>query len=168
MRVTARRRRGLWWASLPAQQLLDVRICDLGLKLETTPLAARALRLHAELERAGFRLRPDVWLSTAWFSPVGVPGFALPFYLAHPRLAALERTHMFEVEGGTRASFARLMRHEAAHALDHAYPLHRRHQNVRVEPLRHDHAKGLAVVRGERPDVGGGVGREGACLALRL
>jgi hypothetical protein len=124
---TARRRRAAWWASLPAQQLLDVRICDLSLKLEATPLAARVERLHGELERAGLRLRPDVWLSTAWFSPDGVPGFAVPFYLAHPRLAALERMHMFEVEGGTRASFARLLRHEAAHALDHAYRLHRRY-----------------------------------------
>ena len=122
----AGRRREPWWASLPAQQLLDVRICDLDLRLEATPLAARVQRLGAELARAGFRFRPHVWLSTAWFSPDGVPGLALPFYLAHPRLMALERAHMFEVEGGTRESCARLLRHEAAHALDHAYRLHRR------------------------------------------
>jgi len=120
------RRHEPWWAKLPTQELLDVRICDLGLSLDSTPLASRVERLHAELARAGFRFRPHVWLSTAWFSPDGVPGFAVPFYLAHPRLAALERAHMFEVEGGTRSSFARLLRHEAAHALDHAYHVHRR------------------------------------------
>jgi hypothetical protein len=120
------RRRQPWWAALPAQELLEVRICDLGLRLEATPLAARVEHLHAELARAGFRFRPHAWLSTAWFSPDGVPGFAVPFYLAHPRLAALERAHMFEVEGGTRESCAKLLRHEAGHALDTAYRLHLR------------------------------------------
>jgi hypothetical protein len=121
-----RRRRRPWWAALGAEELLELRICDLGLRLEATPLAARVAELHAELARAGFRFRPHAWLSTAWFSPDGVPGLALPFFLAHPRLAALERAHMFEVEGGTRESCMRLLRHEAAHALDSAYRLRRR------------------------------------------
>jgi hypothetical protein len=67
-----------------------------------------------------------VWLSTEWFSPDGIPGFAIPFYLAHPRLAALEHRQMHEVEGGTPRQCMQLMRHEAAHALDNAYVLHRR------------------------------------------
>ena len=86
----------------------------------------RVERLHGALALAGLRFRPSVWLSTAWFSPDGVPGFAVPFFLAHPRLAALERAHMFEVEGATREDCARLLRHEAGHALDTAYRLHRR------------------------------------------
>jgi hypothetical protein len=122
----ARSRRRPWWASLSDEELQDVRICDLGLRLEDTPLAPRVARLGAELAAAGFRFRPHVWLSTAWFSPDGVPGLALPFFLAHPRLSALERKHMFAVEGGTRSACARLLRHEAGHALDTAYVLHRR------------------------------------------
>ena len=44
---------------------------------------------------------PHVWISDEWFSPDNVPGIAIPFYLAHPRLMRLERSQMLEVEGGT-------------------------------------------------------------------
>jgi hypothetical protein len=120
------RRREPGWAALSDAELLELRICDLGLRLETTPLAERVEELHAALERAGLRFRPPVWLSTAWFSPDGVPGLAMPFFLAHPRLAKLERAQMFFVEGGTRGGCMKLLRHEAGHALDTAYRLHRR------------------------------------------
>ena len=106
--------------------MLDVRLCDLKLTLTGTELEARTLRLHDELEARGLLFRPHVWLSTEWFSPDGVPGFAIPFYLAHERLTELEQRQMHEVEGGTARSCMQLMRHEAAHALDNAYALHRR------------------------------------------
>ena len=51
-------------------------------------------------------------------------GFAVPFYLAHPRLMRLEREEMLEVEGGPRDYCMKLLRHEAGHALDNAYGLH--------------------------------------------
>ena len=47
-------------------------------------------------------MRPHYWLSDEWFTPDGVPGVAIPFYLAHPRLAKLELAQMLEVEGGDR------------------------------------------------------------------
>jgi hypothetical protein len=114
------------WEGLRHPELLDVRLCDLGLKLEGTPLEDRVRDLHTELARAGLSIRPHIWLSTDWFSPEGVPGFALPFYLAHPRLARLERQQMLEVEGGNLGWLRKLLRHEAGHALDHAYRLRRR------------------------------------------
>jgi hypothetical protein len=67
-----------------------------------------------------------VWLSEEWFSPDGVPGIAVPFYLAHPRLEKLERHIMREVEGGNARWFMRILRHEAGHAIDNAYRLRRR------------------------------------------
>ena len=76
--------------------------------------------------RAGLSFRPSVWLSTDWFSPHGVPGFAVPFYLAHPSLLRIERRIMFDAEGATHAWCMKLMRHETGHALDTAYRLHRR------------------------------------------
>jgi hypothetical protein len=82
--------------------------------------------LYNDLERKGIRLRPHVWLSDEWFSPAGVPGIAIPFYLAHPRLVRLERTQMLDVEGGTHTECMRILRHEAGHAIQHAYRLHRR------------------------------------------
>jgi hypothetical protein len=53
-----------------------------------------------------------------------VPGFAIPFYLAHPRLMKLERKMMLEVEGGTERECMRVLRHEAGHALDNAFRFH--------------------------------------------
>ena len=113
------------WAQLPDDELLDWRICDLGVKVEGTVLEERIERLHAELDARDIRFRPHYWLSDDWFSPEGVPGVAIPFYLAHPRLARLERSQMLEVEGGTREWCLRILRHEAGHAIDTAYGLHR-------------------------------------------
>jgi hypothetical protein len=116
----------MWWERLSDEVLLDVPLSRLGLRLEASPLQPRLLRLYSELDRAGLRFRPHVWLSTSWFSPDGVPGFAVPFFLAHPRLTRLEQRAMGEAEGGTAAWCLKLMRHETGHALDTAYRLHRR------------------------------------------
>jgi hypothetical protein len=112
--------------------MLDLRMCDLGLTIEGTWLEPLTQRIHRELEEKGLRFRPHFWLSDEWFSPDGVPGVALPFYLAHPRLIRLERSRMLEVEGGTREECLRLLRHEVGHAIQHGYALQRRRrwQNV--------------------------------------
>jgi hypothetical protein len=105
-----------------------MRLCDLGLKIEGTPLQRCIQRIYSELDRRHIRFRPHFWLSEEWFTPDGVPGAAIPFYLAHPRLARLERSQMLEVEGGTYKWCMRILRHEVGHALDHAFLLHRRRQ----------------------------------------
>ena len=120
------------WASWSTERLLELRIKDLGLSIEGTWLEARVDALYDTLERRGFRLRPHIWLSEEWFSPQGVPGFAIPFYLAHPRLIRLERSQMLDVEGGTRDEFTRIMRHEAGHAIQHGYQLQRRREWQRL------------------------------------
>lgn len=114
------------WAAWPDERLLATRFCDLTLSLEGTWLEARVHEVWAELAARGLRLRPHVWLSTEWFSPDGIPGIALPFYLAHPRLTRLERTMMLDVEGGTREACLMILRHEAGHAIQHAWRLDRR------------------------------------------
>jgi hypothetical protein len=114
------------WATWSDDELLELRFCDLGLRVAGTPIERQVARLHRELEQRGLRFRPHVWLSTEWFSPDGVPGIAVPFYLAHPRLAELEERQVFDVEGGTPVWCMQLLRHEAAHAIDCAYELHRR------------------------------------------
>ena len=113
------------WAQLPDEELLGWRICDLGVEIEGTVLEGRIERLYAELDAREIRFRPHYWLAEDWFSPEGVPGIAIPFYMAHPRLARLERTQMLEVEGGTRDWCMRILRHEVGHAIDTAYGLHR-------------------------------------------
>jgi hypothetical protein len=121
-----RRPRALSWTRLSDEELLSLRFCDLQLSLDRSPLRHRVARLYSELESRGIQVRPHVWLSEEWFSPDGVPGIAVPFYLAHPRLEKLERHVMREVEGGNSRWFMRILRHEAGHAIDNAYRLRRR------------------------------------------
>ena len=113
------------WASLPDERLLDMRLCDLGVTIEGTEIAARVAQLNSELDAYGLA-KPHCWLSDEWFTPDGIPGIAIPFYLAHPRLAKLELAQMLEVEGGAAESCLRILRHEAGHAIDNAYQLRRR------------------------------------------
>jgi hypothetical protein len=108
------------------EEILDTRLCDLGLSLEGSWLETPILAVCNELAQRRLRIRPAFWLSDDWFSPEGVVGVAIPFYLAHPRLKRLERKHMLEVEGGTPTSCRKLLRHEVGHALQHAFELHRR------------------------------------------
>jgi hypothetical protein len=115
------------WARLDDEALLELRFSDLQLRIAATTLVPLIERLYAELAARDIEPRPHCWLSEEWFSPDGVPGIAIPFYLAHPRLIELEDRMMFEVEGGSSEGFLRILRHEAGHALDTAFRLHRRH-----------------------------------------
>lgn len=121
-----RRRKALPWTRLADEELLKLRFCDLKLSIENSALRHQIARLYRELENRGIHFRPHVWLSEEWFSPDGVPGIAVPFYLAHPRLERLERRIMREAEGGNSRWCMRILRHEAGHALDNAYRLRRR------------------------------------------
>jgi hypothetical protein len=120
------------WAELPDETLLDVRLCDLPLAIAGSWLEDRVARLYDDLQARGLTFRPHCWLSSEWFSPDGVPGIAIPFYLAHPRLMRLERSQMLEVEGGTPEWCLQILRHEAGHAFDNAYELRRRRRRVRL------------------------------------
>src|SRR5215471_13433297 len=71
------------WASYSDEQLLDLRFRDLNLALKNTAIAPQVERLYGELKSRGIDFHPHVWLANEWFSPDGVPGFAIPFYLAH-------------------------------------------------------------------------------------
>jgi hypothetical protein len=120
------------WADLPDEQLLDVRFNELGLQIEGSWLEARVASLREELHARGLTFEPHCWLSSEWFTPDGVPGIAIPFYLAHPRLMRLENAQMLEVEGGTPEWCMQILRHEAGHAFDNAYDLRKRRRRVRV------------------------------------
>ena len=116
------------WSKMQDEALLNLRFRDLGLTIDKCPMLKQDVRrLNDELEAAGLsRFRPHYWLSSEWFSPDGVPGIAIPFYLAHPRLMRLEKTQMLAVEGGTLRQRMMILRHEAGHAVCNAYRLHRR------------------------------------------
>ena len=120
------------WPDLPEAELLGVRLCDLGLTIEGSWLEPRIAQLDHELAARGLQFRPHYWLAEEWFTPDGVPGVAIPFYLAHPRLMKLEASQMLEVEGGTVDWCMQILRHEAGHAFDNAYDLRRRQKRIRL------------------------------------
>jgi hypothetical protein len=132
------------WSLISDERLLGTRICDLPIQIKGSFIEPHIKRLYRELNDRGIRFKPHVWLSADWFTPDGVPGFAIPFYLAHPRLMKLERKQMLEVEGGTALGFLadvsaksdvecmRILRHEAGHAIDNAYRLHFKRQWLRT------------------------------------
>jgi len=119
------------FVALTDEQLLDVRLCDLPLSFQGTDVERHIQQVNAEVESRGL-VRPHYWLSDEWFSPDGIPGVAVPFYLAHPRLAKLELSQMLEVEGGDAETCLKILRHEAGHATDNAYGLRRRRTRRRL------------------------------------
>jgi len=122
----AGRVRRLSWERLPRAELMRVRLRDLGVSIEGSWIEPRVDQLRQELLDRALVFQPHIWLSDEWFSPLGIPGFAAPFYLAHPRLMRLERSQMLDVEGGTHGECMRILRHETGHAIQHAYRLHHR------------------------------------------
>ncbi len=111
------------WATWDDERLLALRLCDLDIRIEGSELEPRIAQLYAELESRGLDFRPHCWLSDEFFTPDGIPGIAIPFYLAHPRLARLEQKQMLEVEGGTQEWCLKILRHEAGHAIENAFRL---------------------------------------------
>jgi hypothetical protein len=125
-RTRRSRRREPAWTRLSDAELLRTRFCDLPLTLRNSRVERHAREIRRDLAARGIRFNPHLWLSEEWFSPDGVPGIAVPFYMAHPRLQRLERRLMGEVEGGNANWLTRILRHEIGHALDNAYRLRRR------------------------------------------
>jgi Putative zinc-binding metallo-peptidase len=121
------------WSQWPDEKLLDLRINQLGVTIEGSVLDERVAALQKEIEARGLTtFQPHYWLSAEWFSPDGVPGVAIPFYLAHPRLERLERAQMLEVEGGEPEWCMKILRHEAGHAIDNAYKLRTRRRRQQI------------------------------------
>jgi putative zinc-binding metallo-peptidase len=119
------------WDHLSDEELLNVRMCDLPIQIDNE-LAERTEQLRAELHAAGLRAPVHFYLSDEWFTPDGTTSIAIPFYLAHPRLAKLEEAQMLEVEGGEYEWCMRILRHEAGHAIDNAFKLRLRRQRRHV------------------------------------
>jgi hypothetical protein len=115
------------WAAMHDDELLELRVCDLGVEIAGSEVEPRVAQLHDELRARGLvQFQPRCYLGDEWFTPSGTSLIALPFFLAHPRLRQLERRMMREVEGGTDEECMRLLRHECGHAFDHVYRFSRR------------------------------------------
>jgi hypothetical protein len=125
-------KQGLWWVDLSDEELLKVRMCDLNLSVQGTILESRIAQVQRELDCRELRFVPHYWLSDEWFCPDGIPGIAIPFYLAHPRLERLERSKLYEVEGGDEEWCLKILRHEVGHAIENAFRLRLRKERRRI------------------------------------
>jgi hypothetical protein len=114
------------WEKLSNDQLLDVRIKDLGLHISGSVLEPMTQRLYQELEAKDVCFRPPCYLADEWLCPDKDPIIGIPFCLAHPRLKSIEKEMMYEVEGDTQATCMKLLRHECGHAINYAYKLYTR------------------------------------------
>lgn len=105
------------------QEILTKPIKELGLKLEGSPLERFVQQLYRELDRKGLkRFRPLCYLTDEWGCPSGEPVIGIPFYLANPKLARLEK-EMNDLEDARQIMM--YLRHEAGHAFNYAYELYR-------------------------------------------
>ena len=120
-----------FWSGFSDKKLLELRLCDLNLKLEGSKANNLLHKLYQELDSKGLKFVPHAWIGDDWYSPDGIPGLSIPFFVIHPRLSQLERTMIGEVEGGTSKSCMQLLRHEAGHAIDNAF--HLRKKKLRQE-----------------------------------
>ncbi len=138
------------------QEILGKRISQLGLKIEGSPVERFVQRLYHELERKGLQhFRPVCYLSDEWGCPDQHPVIGIPFYLADPKLAKLER-QMNDLED--EREIMMYMRHEAGHAINYAYrlyttpewrrlfgPFHRAYRDdYRPVPFSRKHVRHLA------------------------
>ncbi len=111
---------------LSQTELLQTKISALNIAIEKSAVYPLVKQLYSELENKELNFKPHVWFSTEWFCPDGIPGFAIPLYLAHPKLLKLEKKIMMQAEGEAKRDCLKILRHEAAHAIDNAFRLHKR------------------------------------------
>jgi hypothetical protein len=104
-------------------ELLNTRVCDLGLQIEDSPIEPFVRRLYRELESKGLFFRPEFYLTDDWGCPDEVPIIGIPFYLADERLMRIEEEQSGEIE--TSQLIMMLLRHEAGHAFNYAYRLYK-------------------------------------------
>jgi hypothetical protein len=117
---------------MPDGELLKMRFCDLPLRLKGSVIEQRAKSVFDELTARGIRFRPTIWIAEEWYNPDEVVGFAVPFYLLHPRLIRLERKIMLEAEGVSYNESMSILRHETGHAVDEAFQLRETREYRRV------------------------------------
>jgi hypothetical protein len=110
-------------APAEVQEILQRPISELGLKLEGSRLEKPVGQLYHELERKGLeKFHPLIYLSDEWGCPSGEPVIGVPFYLADARLSELER-QINDLEDDREIMM--YLRHEAGHAFNYAYKLHK-------------------------------------------
>ena len=133
--------------------LLERNISDFGLSIKGSFVEKLVDELYQELESRGLQFKPPVYLSDQWGCPDGTPLIGIPFYLADPRLSAIEDDFSAGLE--SEDDTMRYLRHEAGHAFNYAYRLYDRadwrqtfgpysrpyRERYRADPFSHDYVR---------------------------
>ena len=103
------------------KRLLGRRICDLGLRVEGSPIEPFIRQLRRELAAKGLGYTPGIYLTDTWGCPDKVPIIGVPFYLACTQLGRIE----LELTGGLEdtQTVMQILRHETGHAINYAFRL---------------------------------------------
>jgi hypothetical protein len=104
------------------ERLMRSRISDLDLHVEGSEIEPLVQRLYEELDRAGLKFKPLIYLTDEWGCPEGVPIIGVPFYLARPELSRIEAEIAEDLETSDESMM--YLRHEAGHAFNYAYVLY--------------------------------------------
>ena len=102
-------------------ELLNTRICDLGLSLSASPVEPLVRQVEKELTEKGLTFKPSFYLTDSWGCPDEVPAVGIPFYLADRRLSRIEEEQTGEIEDPRTTLM--YLRHEVGHAINYAYRL---------------------------------------------
>lgn len=102
-------------------ELLNSRICDLGLQIDGSPVEPAIERLYREIGSKKLDFFPKFYLTDGWGCPDEVPVVGIPFYLTDWRLARLEEEQTGALEDENMTMM--LLRHEAGHAINYAFRL---------------------------------------------
>lgn len=110
-------------SALSEHEILNLKLSELSRLPVPRWIHILINQVRSELVAKQIPFCPHFWFGTEWFSPDGVPGLAIPYYLLHPKLIKLERKYTKHVEGTSSQEFLQLARHEIGHAIDNAYGL---------------------------------------------
>ncbi len=109
--------------NMQREELLNTPICELDISLNNSWVNDCIKQLKKELLNKDITFSPKFWIGDDWYCPDGIVGISIPFFIFHPKLIALEKEFMGEVEGANKKECMKLLRHEIGHALDNAYRL---------------------------------------------
>lgn len=113
-------------SKISEDDLLQLRIRELELEIESSDLLPWISEVLDELKDRKIGIRPLIYFGDEWFSPEGTNAVAIPFFLGDSRLRELEKKFMLDCEGSEKQQFKRLLRHEIGHTFDHAFKVSRR------------------------------------------
>jgi len=94
--VSLKRKKHIDLDAISEDELLNVPICDLPVKIDGTWLSECIQQLYSELQEKEIIFKPICYLADEWLTPEKETCVGIPFYLAHPALIRVEKKFMID------------------------------------------------------------------------